>query len=400
MKSMFGEKQGMRLSETGFEHVLLVITAFLLCLGIVMVYSATVHSSVEGNIDAAWKQIVLVGISAAAMMVCIYVSPDLLRKLATPMLIGAFVLMLVVLLWGVTIGKSRRWLDLFLFTFQPGELAKLCFIIWLAHQVSKKSENLRSFVYGLLPYLLAALCFVVLFMFQPDFGSTLFLVALMFFILFVAGMPVKNTLVIAVATLCFVAISVVTNPMRMGRILAYLDPENPDVSASFHVINALTAIASNGLTGAGLGNSRQSISGLLPQAQSDFIFSIIAEELGFLGVLTVIASYLFILYRGTIVAARSKDPFLRYLAFGLTAMIVLQAGINIGGNCKLLPIKGLPLPFVSQGGSNLVTVCCALGLILNISRRSSIPEEVVEREDSEVAEGSAAQVITLQRGEE
>jgi cell division protein FtsW len=355
-------------TATGIDQVLVVITLFLMGLGIVMVYSTTIHSVPGGTSENLLKHVGIVGISIVAMLAAVVFPLDQLRRLSGPLLAVLFILMIVVLVWGSTVGNSTRWLDLVAFKLQPGELAKLAFVIWMAHMVAKKNQHIRSIKYGLIPYLIVASAFMALFRLQPDFGSMIFILALLGTILFIAGLPKRTLAVFMALAVGLAALLVIINPMRMGRVLAFLDPENTELTASYHIMNALIAISSNGLGGAGLGNSRQNISGLLPEAHTDFVFSVVSEELGFAGAMVVIASFLFILYRGTAVAFRTKDPFMRYLAFGLTVLVVAQAVVHIGGNAKLMPIKGLPLPLVSQGGSNLLTVAICLGLILNVSR--------------------------------
>jgi cell division protein FtsW len=361
-------------SAAGIDQVLMVITLFLMGLGIVMVYSTTIHSVPGGTSANMIKHVGIVGISMVALLLAVVFPLDRLRKLSGLLLAVLAGLMVVVLVWGSTVGNSTRWLDLIVFKFQPGELAKLAFVIWMAHMVAKKNELIRTLQYGLLPYLLVAGVFMMLFRLQPDFGSMVFIVALMGCLLFIAGLPKTTLGIFMTLAVAMAGIMIAINPMRLDRWMAFLDPENSAATASYHVINALIAIASNGLAGAGLGNSRQNISGLLPEAHTDFVFSVVSEELGFAGAMVVIASFLFILYRGTVVAVRAKDPFMRYLAFGLTVLVVAQAVVHIGGNAKLMPIKGLPLPLVSQGGSNLLTIAVCLGLILNVSRHQGSQE--------------------------
>jgi cell division protein FtsW len=383
-------------TATGIDQVLIVITVFLMGLGIVMVYSTTIHSVPGGTSENLIKHIGIVGISLFALFVAVVFPLERLRRYSG-LLLGILAgLMVVVLVWGNTVGNSTRWLDLAVVKFQPGELAKLAFVIWMAHMVATKNQHIRSLQYGLVPYLIIACVFMLLFRLQPDFGSMVFIVALLGGMLFIAGLPKRTLLIFMALAVAAAGVMIAINPMRWDRWLAFMDPENSKAVASYHVINALIAISSNGLAGAGLGNSRQNISGLLPEAHTDFVFSVVSEELGFAGAMVVIGSFLFILYRGTVAAVRTKDPFMRYLAFGLTMLVVSQAVVHIGGNAKLMPIKGLPLPLVSQGGSNLLTIAICLGLILNVSRHQ--PREITNTAQL-TPEAPEPEVLTLRREE-
>lgn len=389
------------LDDDHFEHGLFVITALLIGIGVVMVYSATVHNrlTLTGDTRYLLSHLWHGGLAFFVLLVGIFIPLGWVRRLSVPALLVGAGLMLAVLLWGHTTNKSTRWIEIGM-RFQPGEFAKLFFIIWLSHSLAKKGEKIKSLSLGFLPYIVVAAMFIVLYLFQPDFGSCIFLTMLMLSLLVVAGAKwqyVASFLLIAAP----IAVGLVlTSEVKMNRIRAFMDPIRYEKTWGYQLTQALTGFASNGLFGAGLGNGRQSITGHLPESQTDFILSVVGEELGFIGVALIAACFLYILYRGTVIAWRCRDPFLRYLAFGMTLLITLQAGINMAVNCRVLPTKGLPLPLVSYGGSNMVTIAAAMGLLLNVSRNLLSPDAAKARAAQAREEATeTTEVIVLDRDE-
>ncbi|MFH1529585.1 MAG: putative peptidoglycan glycosyltransferase FtsW [Pseudomonadota bacterium] len=389
------------LDDDHFEHGLFVITSLLIGIGVVMVYSATVHNrlTLTGDTRFLLSHLWHGGLALFVLLLGIFVPLSWVRRLSVPaMLIGAG-LMLAVLVWGHTANKSTRWIEIGM-KFQPGEFAKLFFIVWLSHSLAKKGDKIKSLSLGFLPYIVVAAMFIILYLLQPDFGSCIFLTMLMLSLLVVAGARwqyVASFLLVSVP----VAVGlVVTSEVKMNRIRAFLDPIRYEKTYGYQLTQALTGLASNGVFGAGLGNGRQSIAGHLPESQTDFIFAVIGEELGFIGVALIAACFLYILYRGTVIAWRCRDPFLRYLAFGMTLLITIQAGTNMAVNCQVLPTKGLPLPLVSYGGSNMVTIAAAMGLLLNVSRNLLSPEAAKARAAAAQEEATeTTDVIVLNRDE-
>ncbi len=387
------------LDDDHFEHGLFVITALLIGLGVVMVYSATVHNrlTLTGDTRFLLSHLWHGGLAFFVLLLGVFIPLGWVRKLSVPALLIGAGLMLAVLLWGHTTNNSTRWIELGL-RFQPGEFAKLFFIIWLSHSLAKKGEKIKSLSLGFLPYIVVAAMFIVLYLFQPDFGSTIFLTLLMLSLLVVAGAKWQYVVSFVMIALPFAVGLVLTSEVKMNRIRAFMDPIRYEKTWGYQLTQALTGFASNGVFGAGLGNGRQSITGHLPESQTDFIFAVIGEELGFIGVALIAACFLYILYRGTVIAWRSRDPFLRYLAFGMTLLITVQAGINMAVNCRVLPTKGLPLPLVSYGGSNMVTIAAAMGLLLNVSRNLLSPEAAKARAARAQEEATeTTEVIVLDR---
>jgi len=367
--------RNLALDDDHFEHGLFVITALLIGIGTVVVYSATIHNRLTFSGDTTYllNHVKHAGLALLVLLFGIFVPLGWVRRLSVPALLAGAGLMLAVLVWGHTVNKSTRWIDIGM-RFQPGEFAKLFFIIWLSHSLARKGEKIKSFSLGFLPYIVVAAMFIILYLLQPDFGSGIFLTILMLSLLVVAGAKWQYVLSFLTVAVPIAVGLVATSEVKMNRIRAFMDPIRYEKTWGYQLTQALTGFASNGLFGAGLGNGRQSITGHLPESQTDFIFAVIGEELGFIGVALIAACFLYILYRGTVIAWRSRDPFLRYLAFGMTLLITLQAGINMAVNCRVLPTKGLPLPLVSFGGSNMVTIAAAMGLLLNVSRNLLSPE--------------------------
>ena len=285
------------------------------------------------------------------------------------------------LIVGVEAGNARRWLNLAIVNFQPTELAKLVFIAFLAHSIAKKSGNIRNILVATVPHGLIYGVIVILCMLQPDFGTSVLLLLMMFAMLFVGGTRM-SLLVGLLALAAWVAtVLVMGNEMRQGRFLAAFDPWSHRVGRGYQPANSQIAIGSGGVTGQGLGFGGQTLTGHLPEGENDFIISVLAEQLGTIGVVLVTVLSLVILVRGMQIAYRTEDPFGRLFAFGITLMLSLQGATNMLVAVALVPTKGLTFPFVSYGGSSMLVSCAAVGMLLNISRegrwdevRAAVPE--------------------------
>jgi len=295
-----------------------------------------------------------------------------LRDWVYPLLIVSLILLALLLTpLGHNVGRSTRWFRLPFISFQPSELAKLAFIFWLAYSLEKKHGKLRTFAVGFLPHLLVMGLIMALCLAQPDFGTCMVLAAIMVLMLFVAGTRVGYILLLAFLAVPVFVKYVVLNEMRWARLVAFIDPWNEAHrwGVGYQTVNSLSAFGSGGVTGLGLGASRQKF-GYIPEAQTDFIFPILGEELGLIGVVVVIALFVLVVARGISIATRASDDFGRYLAYGITMLIGIQAAVNIGVSLGLLPTKGLTLPFISFGGTSLVVIAFGVGVMLNISRWS------------------------------
>jgi cell division protein FtsW len=268
---------------------------------------------------------------------------------------------------GVVRGGARRWLSLGGFAFQPGELAKLSLVLYLAHSLAKKTDKMNSFAVGVLPHLVVGGLFLGLIVMEPDLGTALTLGLLLILMLFVAGAKSSHLALIGLSALPVVAVAVMGAEYRMRRLMTFLDPWRDASKSGFQIIQSYIAFGSGQLWGRGLGESRQKML-YLPEAHTDFIFSVIGEEMGLIGALAVLALFAVIIVRGLRLAGKIEEPFSQQLTFGLTALLGLQALIHMAVVMGLMPTKGLVLPFISYGGSAMVMNLIEAGMLLSLSR--------------------------------
>jgi cell division protein FtsW len=350
---------------------LLMSTVMLLGIGAVIVYSATINPDTlsHGNGEATLrKHLIHVGIGIGALVGAMAIPYRAWKSMVYPALTLVTVLLLLVTFFGTTAGNARRWLSFPGFNIQPAEMAKLAFVIFLAYSLDKKGERIRSFTVAFIPHLSVCGLLIMLCLTQPDFGTSLILVMLMFAMLFVARTRLSyiSLFVFVGAFLVFQAIA--SNSMRLGRVMMWLDPWGHRADGGYQMVNSLIAIGSGGLTGQSLGFGGQTLTGYLPEGHTDFILAVLAEQLGFVGVLVVITLFGLLLFRGIATAVNARDDFGRFLAFGITLLLGLQAMINMLVAVALIPTKGLTLPFVSYGGSSMLVSCFAVGILMSISR--------------------------------
>jgi cell division protein FtsW len=364
-----------------YDKLLLLIMFLLIAFGSLMIYSST---SVITPLLAKkkitefyyFKRHVFTMLLGTIMMLITYrLKPSLLRKYAVPLLVFSFILLLLVFVphIGMTAGGARRWIRLWPTTFQPSELVKVAMVIFLARYLSMPAYNTESFVSFIKPLGVMVL-FQVVFLKQPDFGSTMSLAFLTFALLFISGMRLRyiaSVLLLAIPVL----IKLVMAPYRMRRITSFLDPWKDPLGSGFQLVQSFISLGSGGLTGLGLGESKQKLS-FLPASHTDFIFCLVGEELGLIGASVLIALFIFLFVRGISIAQRSRDKFVYYLAYGLTLMMSLQALVNFAVVTGLVPTKGLPLPFMSYGGSALLVNMAAVGILLRISKGEIEPSTV------------------------
>lgn len=358
---------------TAIDIWLFFTVAALLAVGIIMVLSTSYLYAQERFSDGAYffrKQLTAVGIGLVGLFVAALLSPQTYRRLAYPLLALTLALLILILIPGIGLsrGGARRWLPLGNFVFQPGELAKLSLVLYLAHSVAKKGERIRTFTIGVLPHLIIGGIFLGLILLEPDLGTVLILGLVLFLMLFVAGAKFSHLLLTGLAALPVLILFVIGADYRLRRLIAFLDPWKDASNSGFQIIQSYIAFGSGQFWGLGLGQSRQKLF-YLPEAHTDFIFSVIGEELGLLGALIVLALFGFIILRGLRLALRIDEPFGQYLAFGLTSLLGLQALIHMGVVMGLMPTKGLVLPFISYGGSAMVMNLTEAGILLSLSRR-------------------------------
>ncbi len=354
-----------------FDALLLCAVLSLVSLGLVMVYSASAVMAEDKLGDSFYflnRQLMAVGMGVVAMAVGMKVGWRRLARLAYPLLLVTLVLLVLVLIPGIgtTVGGARRWIRLPGFGLQPAEVAKFAWVVYLSYSLAKKREKVASFSVGFLPHLLLCGLLVGLCMLQPDFGSSVLLVFLLFALLFAAGTKLSYLVGSVLLALPLAYAAIATSPYRMKRVLAFLDPWAHRHDIGYQVAESLMSIGSGGLTGLGLGDGRQKLF-FLPEAHTDFIFAIIGEELGLIGVGVLVALYAVIIWRGVRASLAAPEVFGTYLGLGITSIIAFQATVNMCVAMGLLPTKGLTLPFVSYGGSSLVVLMGAAGVLLSLS---------------------------------
>ncbi len=363
-------------AENRPDIFLLAVIFALLLIGIIMVYSAS-HIWSEYKYDDAFyylkRQMLFAGAGVAAMFIFMFIPYTICKKYVNIILISCFILLIAVLIPGIGMirGGARSWIGVGAFSIQPSEFMKLGLIIFLAALLSEKQKYITSFTKGFLPCLLLIFTAFGLIMLQPDLGTGLVLVLTCITMIFIAGARISHFAGLGVLGIAGFALLILSAPYRISRITAFLNPWEDPLGDGFQIIQSLYAIGPGGLMGLGLGNSLQKYF-YLPEPQTDFIFAVLAEELGFIGGTAVILLFFLLLWRGVKVALENTDPFARYLAIGIVAMIAIQAMINISVVIGLIPVTGITLPFLSYGGSSLTLTLCSVGILLNISIHSRI----------------------------
>lgn len=358
------------------DVVLFFIVMVLLALGIVMVYSSSEVTSYFKTGDSFYylkKQLLWAIIGLGAMGLMIRLDYWKLRGWVLPVLLASFALLVVVLIPGVgkEVNGAQRWINLGFTTFQPSEIIKLALVLFTAYGLSLQGDKVRFFGRGVLPYLLVLALACGLILAQPDLGTAAAAAGTIYIMLFAAGARGKHLTYLGLAGVGAIGVAIAMAPYRMKRFLAFLDPFADPQGSGFHIIQSLYALGSGGFFGVGLGESKQKFF-YLPEQHTDFIYAIIGEELGFIGAALVILLFVLYVWRGFKIAITSPDPFASLLAVGLTSMIGLQALVNIGVVTGSMPVKGMPLPFISFGGTSLVFTLAGVGILLNISRYTSV----------------------------
>ncbi|MBW1855365.1 MAG: putative lipid II flippase FtsW [Deltaproteobacteria bacterium] len=362
------------------NRLLLLIVFALVGTGIVMVYSSSSISAdtkFGDSIHFLKRQSCFALIGLLLMFFVMNIRYQVLQRLVYPIIIISFLLLTLVLIPGIgtTIGGSTRWFRIGPLSFQPSELAKLALVIFLAYSLSKKEKTIKSFSIGFLPHLIVTLVMSGLVLLQPDFGAAMILLFLFFILMFAAGTKIRylTSLLGVMSVGCYFLITCVG--YRLDRITAYLNPWEDPTATGFQIIQSFLAFGSGGLWGAGLGNGKQKLF-YLPEPHTDFICSIIGEELGFIGILFVIILFITLFFCGLKIALKAPDLLGTYLALGITSLISLHTVINLGVVMGLLPTKGSTLPFISYGGTSLVVNLIGIGILLNISSQLPVKRRV------------------------
>ncbi len=360
--------------DKGFLAIVLMLTAY----GLIMVYSASSPNAFYVKNDSTYffrNQLIWAVLGVATLFVTSLIDYRFIKKMR--MLIYAFsvFLLLIVAVAGATINGAKRWIRIGPFSMQPSELAKIAIVIMCAYVLSKMMDtNWRK----TMPYIVSCgliFLFVGIFLiFQPHFSAIIIICASIGIMMIVAGIPMRIFAIAVAAAGVLGTVFVAIEPYRLERVISFLDPFKYKQDSGWQVVQSLYAIGSGGATGLGLGRSRQKYL-YIPEPQNDFIFSIICEELGFVGALLVIALFVALLWKGTKIALNAPDKYSMILTFGLLSIVAVQTLLNIAVATSSVPATGIPLPFFSAGGSSFVFQMMSMGMILNISRQ---PKVIIE----------------------
>lgn len=363
----------------GYDYTLIITPIILASFGIVMIYSASMVSTAVDGLDSTyylvrqlqWFVLGLIGF----VLACLFPYKKY-QKMTLLIVAVSFVLLLTVLVFGDTVNRATRSFSIFGFNIQPSEFIKLSLILYLSAIYSKKQEYIGNFVYGVLPPLIMTSGMIFLILLQPDIGTATIIILIVSTIILSSGIRIKHLALlgfVAVSALAIVIPKMITET-RIARVTGAYDPfQNPE-STGYHLIQSYIAISGGGITGEGLGQSVQKL-GYLWGAHTDFIMAVIAEELGIFGVIIVIGLFIVITLRGLYIARKCTDSFGSLLAIGISSMVAIQAIINLGAISGILPITGVPLPFLSYGGSSLFVLMISMGILNNVAKSVNLAEE-------------------------
>ncbi|HEX9925036.1 MAG TPA: putative lipid II flippase FtsW [Anaerolineae bacterium] len=368
-----------------FDYLLVITVSALLIVGLMMIYSATFALGYQLHDQPTYyfiRQILWTGIGLLTLIVLARVEYHTWRRFSIPIMAVTLLLLGLVLLIGDVRFGGQRWL--FNGSIQPSELSKLAIIIYIADWLSSKGDQIRKVSYGLIPFAILLGLVTGLIVLQRDLGTSILIGGTALAMFFIAGGNLWQMMLSGMLGGATLATLITRSPYRMARITAFLDPLNSDpLGNGYQIRQILIALGSGGLTGLGLGASRQKF-GYIPASHTDGIFAILGEELGLIGGLAVIALFAFLTYRGFRIALTAADSFGTILASGITCSLIFQAIVNIGVVTASFPFTGIPLPFISFGGSSLVVSMASVGLLLAVSRRTMPvdPQEQKERREA------------------
>jgi cell division protein FtsW len=372
-----------------YDRWILFIVLLLILIGLMAVYSSTSVISpdmvekyrkkgvVISQFGFLKKQLFTVLLGLIAMFIAYKVPLQYLKKMSIPLLVVSLIcLAMVFTKLGVTAGGARRWIRIWPSTFQPSELVMLSMVIFLSWYMSLPSYRKDKFLSFAIPVGIMGM-FQVVFLKQPDFGAVMSLGILTIAMLFLSGIRLRYVLSLGIVAIP-VIFKLITEPYRWKRVVAFIDPWKDAHGSGFQLVQSFIALGSGGIKGVGLGEGKQKLS-FLPEVHTDFIFSLIGEELGFIGVIFVVFLFFVLFIKGISIARKTSDTFAHYLSFGISMMIAIQAVINFGVVTGMVPTKGLPLPFISYGGSSLLVSMTAIGLLLNVSKMQSAKDGTEHR---------------------
>lgn len=357
-----------------FDSIILICTIVIMGIGIVMVYSTSAVIAMERFNDPQFflkRHCLWLIFGFIAMITIMRIDYREIRRFTYPLLLASVILLILVFIphFGKAAGGARRWLSFGLISFQPAELVKFTLVLFLAHSLVKRKDCLNDFTDGYLPNLIVIGVFFILILIQPDLGSVVVISIVAFILMAVAGIKPSFLVKSFLMMIPFLYIAVFNVGYRRKRIMAFLDPWNDPLNTGFQTVQSFMALGRGGFFGFGLGEGKQKLF-YLPEPHTDFVFSVLGEELGFIGTLSVIILFLILIWRGIRVSLRAPDLYGTYLSLGIILTIGIQVVINMGMVTGLLPTKGLPLPFISVGGSSLVVTMVSIGVLLNISEHT------------------------------
>ena len=357
-------------SRKPFDFLLFMTVLILLCLGTIMVFSAGApHASNEmgDTYHFIKKQLMFLPLAFFAMLVTMNIDYRILGKWSPVFLVGSIVLLILVLLFGQELNGAKRWFIIGPLNFQPSETAKFSVILFFSYSISKRKNQLKSFFKGFFPYILILGIFGVLLLKEPHLSGTIVIFGTACVILFAAGAKIWHFLLLSIPAIPGLVALIILFPYRMKRFVSFLDPFADMQGDGYQVVQSLYAIGSGGLFGRGLGKSMQKFL-YIPEPYNDFIFAVLAEEMGFIGVVAVLLLFLVFIWRGVKIAVNAPDVFGSLVAIGITSLVAIQVIINVAVVTSSMPVTGMPLPLFSYGGTSLVILMSGIGVLLNISR--------------------------------
>lgn len=358
------------------DTVLFATVAALVGIGLVMVFSASSATAYAEHGDIAYylkRQLIWLAVGLIGAFALYRLEYHRLKKMAPTILVVAIAALVLVFVPHVGLGVNggRRWIGTSALSIEPSEFAKLALVIYLSAVLAARGERITSLVRGLFPLCVPVAIMAMLVLKEPDLGTASLLIFTAFTLFFAAGARLVHLFAVVLATLPFAVLTVLASSYRRARIFAFLDPWKDPQNTGFHIVQSLLALGSGGIFGVGLGASRAKFF-YLPEQYTDFIFSVLGEELGLIGALAVVVLFVILAYRAIRIALAAPDRFGFFLAIGCAAMITIQAFINVGVVSSSWPVTGVPLPFISFGGSSLVVNLLAIALIANVGRHRRV----------------------------
>ncbi len=373
------EGQPLQAEKGTVDSSFLVLVLIVLTCGLVMMFSASyayAYYYFDNSFHFITRQLFFAVLGVFVMMVVSFVDYHVLHRFVVPVM-AVTVVLLVVVLFMPEINYVHRWINLGFTTFQPSEFAKFSVVLSFAHLISVNYSRMKTFKYGILPFALILGVFAVLLMLEPHLSATVLICLIGAVMMFVGGSNLKWFALVAAVGVAGLALAAMNEDIiayATSRFAYWLDPFSDPQGKGYQTLQSLYAIASGGLLGLGIGQSRQKYL-YLPEPQNDFVFAVVCEELGFVGAVFIILLFALLIWRGFAIAAKARDRFGSMLAVGLTTQLGLQVILNIAVVTNTIPNTGISMPFFSYGGTALVMLLAQMGVILSVSRQSSLPKE-------------------------